>query len=367
MWCFQAVTACYRHRRILKQICPWCNRQSYPLASNAQAGFCFLCKRWLGETANKKKSPEESLADDEFEWQAWVTAMIGELLAAAPSLDGKLFRESISNSIDICVERVAGGKPADPARMLKIASSTITYWRRNSCPQLSSLLRVCFQSKVSLLSFLTGTILPKDITDKSSQQSVTVLSSASRRPRNRYTVMDRVQAEVILRDALKEFPPPSLEQVLIRMGRRTWPASKYFPRLSKAVINRYAAYLERQKSQIRRTRKRALKTALKSKKYPSPTEVARELCCSHHTLKKMFPDLYRSLSKRHVEGREKRWLEVGNTLRAVLEESPPISRYEIARRTGFSYERIRARFPELYRDIAARYLKFLYKRKRLNC
>jgi hypothetical protein len=366
MWCFQAVTACCRHRRVLKRVCPWCNRTSYPLASKARTGFCFSCRQWLGESADKSIPSDELLTDAEFEWQSWVTVMLGDLLTAAHGLNCKLSGAHISNSISACVERAAGGKSAELARMSKIAAATITYWRKGKPPRLSRLLRVCFQSKVTLLNFLTGTIPRKDILDRSSQPPTRTPSSTGRRPRERYTFMDRARAKAILRNALKEVPPPSLQQILTRIGRRSWPASKYFPRLSKAVINRHATYRERLKAQTRRTMTRALKTALKSKRHPSPAEVARELGCSPNSLKKAHPELFRSLSEWHVVGREKRWQEVGITLRAMLEESPPVSRYEMERRIGFSAGRISARFPELCGELSARFLKYLYNGKKLS-
>jgi TniQ len=363
LWCFQVVNACCRHQRLLRQVCHWCNRRSYLLANLAYPGFCFSCRRWLGEPANKNLQPWERLADEDYEWQALVTSMIGELLTAAPSITCRLSGEAISNSINACIERAPGGSSAELARMSKISSATIAYWRKGKSPQLNGLLRVCFQSKISLPSFLTGTIAPKDIGDGSVRESAVPIPT-ERKPRGISTRMDHAQAEAMLKEALKEFPPPSLEQVLLRLGKRTWPISKHFPRLSKAVIDRHATYRERQKAQRNREIVRALKKALKSKSHPSPAEVARELGCSHHTLKKVSPGLFQSLSNWYVEGREQRWKEVEATLRAMLEESPPVSRLEMGKRTGFSSKRISEKLPELYGQLTQRYLSYFYMNER---
>lgn len=364
VWTVESVNACTLHRRRLRTKCHFCHRQSYPLSSKARPGFCTACGKWLGVSPESQLRVDEALTEEEFEWQSWVVKNVGELLAADTTLTHRPTRETIARSLAKCIEQVFGGRAANLGRAAQLAGQAISKWLAEGIrPRLDMLLRICLHSRVSLLSFLTETIPPAIAVEK--RPEFPAVSSERRRTRPPWKGRLNVEeAETVLKKAAQEEPPPCLVEIARRMGRTQWTLRHHFPELCDVIVGRYAAYQKQCRSERLREKELALRTALLDNSYPCTADVARKLGCTSGHLLHRFPGLCRRLHARHVEGREKRWSEVGRTLESMLTEWPPLPMREITKRTGYCESSLSRHYHAACRKLGARYVQYRKMNKR---
>lgn len=105
--------------------------------------------------------------------------------------------------------------------------------------------------------------------------------------------------ERILVDALRENPPPSLQNVFRRTGCRNTGYRYYqrFPELCSKIATRYKKF--RLKNFNLKKAKRIVELALGENPPPSFSEVARRLECTREKLRKKLPELSESLNRRY--------------------------------------------------------------------
>src|SRR6266567_4255155 len=175
----------------------------------------------------------------------------------------------------------------------------------------------------------------------------------------------RQALETIL--ASDEEPPPSIQEVALRLGYRSVSALySRFPELTHAIVAKYQSYNSDKRAVMNSEELRQiLESILESKEEPPPSiqEVARRLCYRSETsLYGRFPGLshkivakyrvYHSNYKQRVSSSE-----LKEALEAMLASSevPFPSIQEVARRLGYhSKGPLYERFPELAHAIAVR-------------
>lgn len=118
-------------------------------------------------------------------------------------------------------------------------------------------------------------------------------------------VGDETMLEV-LREALGEEPPPSLNDVSHRIGRgaSTTTLHKKFPKESREIVERYGAVRKRRLDD--EAIEKILRAALETHPPPSTPEVSRAIGVSRATLYSKFPDLFRAISSRSALFRRER-------------------------------------------------------------
>ncbi len=114
---------------------------------------------------------------------------------------------------------------------------------------------------------------------------------------------------VVLQEVIKESPPPSLEDVALRLKHRTLVLQYHFPELCQEIKTRHAQY---KKSRREQKIQPVLEAALQEFPPPSLLEITRRLGYQNNSyLYQYFPELCYSISKRYREhnnasGQEKR-------------------------------------------------------------
>lgn len=362
IWSFEATNICVSHRRRLQSTCHNCNRQSYPLSTKTRPGFCSCCGFWLGRSLSKPL-PAEILSDAEAEWETFVATSVGNLLSTPLARFARQpTKETIARSLDSCIKQLFGGNASILSREARIAKQTITNWRRGSItPHLEGLLRVCFHSKLPLISFLSEAISTVARIDEPAPLTVLNVQTNKQRPPRK---LDLVETERLLENALTERPPRCLSHVAQSVDRRATTFRHHFPELCKAIVARYAAYEEhclRNRLSMQRT---ALQVALVDNTHPSTVDIARRLGVLHQNLIKVFPQLCKEVSRRHIEARNARWSAIGVELNRMLEEWPPPSMREICKRIGYCQTSLDRHHYNLCRRLCERHLKFRYKQLR---
>lgn len=239
IWSLKVIKICSDHNVNLSQICPHCHKQNFSLAWQSQPGYCSKCHQWLG--SRRKSNPEHNkiLTTQPLEWETWVFESVGELLSVTQSLEYKLTRKIIAQSLSKCVDTLSRGNIASFARLLHTPKNTLWLWcKGKNIPTLDSLLKICYHLNISVFNFLTGqlvgydhnTMLPENICQKSERATAQEFKA------------NEVQAylEAIL--AKSELPPSSIEEVArqLNVDRRT--IFRHFPHLCRAVSARYLHY-----------------------------------------------------------------------------------------------------------------------------
>lgn len=176
--------------------------------------------------------------------------------------------------------------------------------------------------------------------------------------------LDLKETERILRGALTKEPPPTLVEVAKNMGRRHCTLTYQFPGLCDSIVERYAAYRKHCRSERVESARQVLEAALKDDSHPSPADIAKRIGWSPQTLIKLLPQLCSKLSEWHVEGRKKKWLNVGRTLEAILKEWPPLPMSQITKRTGYCGTSLNRHHRVLCRRLAVRSLEYCKTKNR---
>lgn len=357
LWSLEAICACSIHKRRLRTKCQHCNRQLHHLASHSRPGFCSACRLWLGVSPDEGFGESERVDDDEYEWQKWASASVGEMLAAASNLTAEPSKGVIAGSAKACVVR---GTPQGTilafSRSSGISKQTITNWCRGErALRLESLLRMCFAAGASPLDFLTGR-LERPQKEKKESAPVEQVNDAIRPRRHRKLILEEVEKE--LKSALEEIPPPSMIGVGRRMERPTSALTYQFPKLCKAIVKRFEAYQRRLRRKSWPKARRALEAALRDETHPCIAEVARKIEWTFTRLCRNFPDLCREISISHTNYLRSGWSETGHLLEAALQADPPPSVQDTSGRLNVCESSLYSHFPLLCRRIAARHLEF---------
>jgi transcriptional regulator with XRE-family HTH domain len=356
IWSVEPVSVCHLHHYKLCQICPRCNRNSYPFNSNYRPGYCSCCKEWLGTRGNKKalRCAKEPTAAELSE-QISNIDIIGDLLSK--SSDIKLlptyrgFVVNLTKHID---------KDADSS--LNLFSEISGIWSGTirrllhgfSRVTIKMLCKICSKLNVSPIDLLINK--QNEVNPERSSVERKEVSSSVMRP----TPWNEVESK--LRSALLEYPPPSLEAVADSMGYYRARIKSNFPKLSEQIISRYKEYLKSKHPSPDEVQK-VFTSALKEQPPPSLQSVFRRLGCrdTGYYYYTHYEQWCIKVARRYKSYRDKPFNRdsAQEELQAALIEDPPPSFSAIAKRLGHSREFVRQKFPELSKAIVARYLKYL--------
>ncbi|HEY9903328.1 MAG TPA: helix-turn-helix transcriptional regulator, partial [Candidatus Sericytochromatia bacterium] len=226
----------------------------------------------------------------------------GNLIATAPYLPSRPFRESLKGSISKLVELVSGGNRAAFAALLGKHTKTVSEWcLGTSIPNVRNLLQICDYFGLSLVNLL----LNKDITIDSSRLNTLLQEQKSYQPRHpkrdKHFPPDMVPS--ILNEALNESPPPTMKEVIERFyGLSVGYFYKHFPEECRAISSRHNKYAQ---DEYLFGMYCALEEVLKSNEYPPPslTKVGEKLGYCLQALRKHFPTVCDTISERYAEYR----------------------------------------------------------------
>jgi len=143
------------------------------------------------------------------------------------------------------------------------------------------------------------------------------------------------------------------------MGYYPARLSNNFPRECDRIVSRYYEYRKGKHPEPRKISK-VLRAALGEKPPPSLQKVLRHLGCQStgYYYYYNYPELCLAIAERFKNYRNKPF-NIENDrkrLQAALTEQPPPPFLEVARRLGHNREFIRRKYPELSKEIASRYI-----------
>jgi DNA-binding phage protein len=355
-WTLQSITICTRHNVILQDTCPYCGKEQPIMARKNQLGYCSSCKQWLGFSKEHVQS-EENCVEASSNYHIWAAQSVGELFAVAPYLQIQPNRENIRKSLSVIVNYFSEGSISAFAKQAQLPKSHLGKWiSGEAIPQFPVLLRLCHCAAVSLRAFLLGEL------DSDSCREAELTTTLDPLPINkahqRYC-RDRAALEA----SLCEDPPPSLTEIAVRLGYRD--TSRLYAGnkgCSKKLVRRRKRFLSKERS--KRTLVKIsdptealslINKALQEEPPPSVREVARRLGYNGVIpFRNKFPEQYRHVLARITEFRRMGWDLVRQTLADALHENPPPTLHEISKRSnGKSITNIKKHWPHLIKRLYA--------------
>ncbi|HKQ99076.1 MAG TPA: TniQ family protein [Pyrinomonadaceae bacterium] len=358
-WTHRDVKVCPDHKMRLETRCQRCNSSSTVLCGSSRPGICPKCDSWLGHVSNGSGSIFQELPLNEATYEVFVAKQIGELIAIAPSLDCAPKRETPRISITNCAERFFDGNLCAFARFFgsgKGAANSL--WKGNTrVTHIELLLRIAFQTSITLLDLLTKEDALADFSPLPSQSVVNSRLSPRRKKDN---------VLKLLLEAVEETPPPSLKEMAKRLGYRSSSTlRRYFPQICDQIN---ANYLEctrgKEKRKFSTVRlqedeviKAALEAALKEEQPPSLIYIARSLGYTRYdAIRVRFPDLCRMLEEKRRIRMDERRNKIEDELKRALISDPPIPLEKVSGGLGYkTTSTLRTMYPELCHELRLRY------------
>jgi transcriptional regulator with XRE-family HTH domain len=296
IWVFTSVTVCQIHHQPLQTQCPHCQKEINFIGAYSRLGYCTQCLGWLGISLQAEGLNNEIFLDEPVDWQSWVFSNIGELLAISPCLSSPYSQNTIKEGFSVYINQVTAGNISVFSKLIGINNTTLHYWYIGErSPILSTLLEICFILEVPLVSFLDGKASFIDALKIKERFNFKQKIKQYKLNKN----LDDKKIEILLIEACKEEPPPSLVKLQKRLGfKNKQLLISLFPDLISIITKRHYTYCRKNTfSNIQEM----LLQSLNTDEYPPPTltEVGRRIGINNTTLYKYCPDLCRAISAKY--------------------------------------------------------------------
>lgn len=353
IWSLAPIKVCVKHGLPLSEHCHLCGRSNHHLDTTLKPGHCSRCKQWLGTALVQASHPDLIFKGADMKWQYWIVEMIGELISSAPSLLSIPQRSNIAIAISKLVDTNSYGRVSEFARLVDINTRTVHQWLNGrQLPKITTLLSLCRELGLRLKELLCQEI-------PNTPNSTRIHSSPVQEHARPTGIMwvNWDMAEIQLNTALEEYPPPSFALIARGIGCDCNVIRRRFPELSAKISSRFLEYKNWSFDPVEA--EKVLKAALEEIPPPSITEIIRRLGvkCSHKRLRKHFPTEYRQIVDRYLAIRKKPFDEEGTRakLLAALEENPPRSLSSVAKSLGIRQSWLHKKLPDLHKAISAKY------------
>jgi transcriptional regulator with XRE-family HTH domain len=299
LWSINVVVICPIHHNCLLCVCPHCHQSMPIISGNSRTGHCSQCGHWLGSLEGTKISTSNVESKAGINEPLALINNLGELIAATPSITSPPLKNRISNVISTYINQVFATNIAAASRKLGIEKTTLSLWcKGKAIPRLDKLLLLTQYLEISLLDFLTKDSLTTEFQNNLFPQEPTQVKCL----RKSHKKMDLERKEVlniVLQEITNEYPPPSLENVALRLRYRPLVLQYHFSELCQTIKVRHADYKKVSKQQKIEP---ILEAVLQEYPPPSLLEITRRLGYKNNSyLYRYFPELSRSISKRYQE------------------------------------------------------------------
>lgn len=349
IWNFNGINACRIHELPLIEQCPHCNKKLKVLSGKSRPGFCSMCLHWLGSNLIRFDEFRNFRDDGEKQREIWKAIQSAEFLSGTPFLfsdkdDGNnsYFVENLSQFIRI----VAHGSINDFSHETGIWHVTI---RRLLAGKVLPTIEMVLKLSLSLQ------ISPAELLEKSDFDRVEIKPSEVAGKQ-----LSKTEMETKLKVFQEEHPPPSANEVSRRTGWTTTRFQRQFSAEYRLIVKRYTSYIKHKIPDMPESEvEPILLKASKEKPPPSLQSIFRRIGCrdTGYRYYQRFPEICKKIAKRYKRSKLKK-LDVARAkklMQAALEEIPPPSFSEVARRVGCTRENLKKKLPELYVSLSRRY------------
>lgn len=266
LWMITPVQLCSIHKIRLQCRCPSCGKENPVLERRSKVGYCVHCQKALWENFVMELDDEDMLI------HLIIAEQVGQLISLLETNEMVVRRENIGYFFNICVKKYTNGNIAEFSRLVGVPKTTVWGWTQGeNVPPLEQLVSICSNLGISLVDALHGKI----------QESNFAGISFDKSKSKDKTVGRRVSAEVIefvkMAAISDETPPPSMREIVRRIGFARKTLENYCMDECKAISKRYLEWkkadsvrqLEIQKEIIQKITKDLYQSGV----YPSRREV----------------------------------------------------------------------------------------------
>ena len=351
LWHLRMVSICTKHRRPLDETCPHCDQHFGPLYARAKPGYCSRCRGWLGQSQSTRQKPAEETAQDD---QIWMATCVGDVLASMPQLDEPNLREILRENLCALVRDVAAGNLRAFCDLTGSPGTGLRGWLTGQqLPRPDLLFLMCSRLHVpaSEMFCRNATLeIPSEITARG-------IADGTRGTWR--DDPDRIRAA--LQQAVKENPPPSLNDVARRLKYRTCaPLRRLDPTSCEQIALRYRAsrrrwhntWTVRNRECAPQEVEKILTESLASERPIPISRIAAELGYeSECRLRKHFPALCEAIARKQAQNRDAQRESFRTALVNAISEEPPPPTVSLEQRLGCSQGRLKYYFPDLCRQL----------------
>ena len=359
LWAIMPVTVCPQHRRPLEEVCRHCHGRLMPLAVSSRPGYCSRCQAWLGDDKADIVSEHPAWLSEENDVALWRARSIGGLLAHAPRLNSSSLRTVFTANFRACVDAVAEGNRRAFARATRVSQCTVNYQMvGKSLPRISTLLRICYHLNIPLTALLES---------DSAHLAADLAQAKDAIRKHRQLPLSRTpeQVHLVLENALREQPVPSLSELARRLGYKGVERLYQVDRnLSKQISANYRksgrSHWWRKPGAVRICAlsdiQKLLEQSLAQERPVSAHHIAASLGYSGDGyLHLKFPDICRAIGRKIAAHDEPRIAIMKSALKDALREDQVPTLSDLCRRLGYSNSVVlRYHFPDLCDEILAR-------------
>ena len=296
IWNLELVKICPQHNTLLVTNCPHCQKTNRVLEWNSRVGFCSKCKQWLGVI--NKQNYNSSI--EYLDLQVKIAQEFGSLISATPSLSWLPDKSIISYKLIAYIEAIASGSKPTFAKFIGTSNSQLHQWcKSKTLPDINNLLKICWTLDTSVVDFLTKENI--EVSDEVFQ-NIKNYQSFTSNSIDRSKKYCKEEIILTLQEAMKEFPPPSMSEIVTRMNVPNCTLRFHAKNLCSAISARHQEYIKSKKIE---EHTKLLKEVLEGDEYPFPSlkEVSRRLKIGTHLLRKTCPELSKLISLRYLNDR----------------------------------------------------------------
>lgn len=362
IWSLYSTNACHIHELPLVEKCPHCNKKLKVLSGKSRPGFCSACRYWLGSNLVKFDEFRNFRDDEEKKKEIWKVIRAGEFLSETPfsfaGLNGienneRYFPQNLLRQIAM----LSHGSINDFSHKIGIWHVTVRRLLAGEVlPTIEIILKLSVLLKIPAVELF-------DSSDSGGIQNKAQASSQNQ--------LSKEELPDRLKIFLEEHPPLSANEVSRRMGWTTTRLQRHFPTEYRIIVDQYLSYV---KQKIPDLTEDGIESVLikssREKPPPSLQSVFRKIGCTNtgYRYYQKFPKLCRKIADRYKKSKLKKFdaARAAKIMRAALEENPPPSFSEVARRIDCTRENLRKKLSDLSADLNRRYKNYLFVSREEN-
>lgn len=362
IWCIYGVNACHIHQLPLVDKCPHCHKKLKILSGKSRPGYCSVCRCWLGSNLIRLSEFRNFRDEIEKRNEIWIANKNGEFLSGTPFDFGDTNYENrkeseFAKNLSALIKTHSDGSINEFAHKTGMWHVTI---RRLLAGEVLPTLDIITRISIEL------NVIPEDLFKEAYFNNIeTVFTASIEQP------LSKEKMKIYLKTFSDEHPPPSASEVARRTKWTTMRLQRHFPDEYRQIVNRYTEFTKKKIPDLPDSEiESILLKASQENPPPSLQSVFRKIGCKDtgYRYYHKFPDLCLKIADRYRKSKLKKFnvVKAKKIMNSALEEIPPPSFSEVARRIVCTRENLKKKLPELSGKINLRYKNHLIETRSEN-
>lgn len=359
-WTLKDVDSCVIHRVPLLTKCPHCSEKLKVLSGKSRPGFCSKCLSWLGisgaalEEINRFRGHAEEIMELHRATSAGEFLERNSLFCISEEEIQTVFIKNLTELIEI----FTFGNINDFAYRTGVWHVAIRRLLKGEVlPTIEMLFAICFPLEVK----------PIELFEKNNRRS----KDKSNEVNSFEKPVTKSEMEKYLKNILSEVTPVSASEVERRTDWTIERIKRNFPDEYKLVVEKYAGNVLKKNSALSDVEIESILIESLKGNPPLPLQtVFKRIGCRNtgYRYYQRFPELCKKITSRYEKANNKNFdiEKAEKMLKAALQEYPPPSFSQVAKRLNCKRGTLDRRLPELSKLLHEKYKSYLTESQRLN-